>query len=276
MNKFTVIGVTATIILTFLAGITGFFEAAIPYHTKIWVSYSHHILSISMHIFDTVVDRDEGLYLFSIVLMLGICLGIISMFVKRKILFYSSIIIIILGGIAGAAIYAHANPEIAVIGKFADTSLENALYSFVLILSNNLRAAFGPILTGPLIIVPYIGLSIVVSIFDITAGHIFVYGFNGVILWIGGLHIYPELYAIYLAYVTGFRISLKSFNAWISIRRNGVKSTLGTIKKVMVYELRKTALKITILLVIAALLESLWTPLWINYWITHIAHIPLN
>jgi hypothetical protein len=257
IDKLTVIGITAIIILTFFAGITGFFEFTLPYN-RIRIG----ILYLSFHSNSTI-------------LMLGICLGILSTFVKRKILFYSSIITIILGQIIVAAIMGymhtmHVYPyppypaeSLYHPGPFGDV--------FISILHGNLLGSFVAILSGPTIITPYILLSVAVSKLSVMAGVISFYGFEGVILWIGSFHIYPEFYAIYLACIAGIRISLKSFKAYISIRRNGIKSTLKTIKEVMIHELRSTAPKVVILLIIAALLESLWHPFWISYWLQHIA-----
>lgn len=249
INKITVIGITATIILTFFVGITGFFEYAFLAHLKI-----------------------EIFHLSSIVLMLGICLGILSTFVKRKrkILFCSSIIIIILGQIIVAAIMGYMHPtEIGLNKEFIDMEIANR---FIFLLWNNLLYSFITILTGPTIIYPYITLIDTVGFATgYIAANISFHGFEGVILWIGSFHIYPEFYAIYLACIAGIRISLKSFKAYISIRRNGIKSTLKTIKGVMIYELKNTMPKIIILLIIAALLESLWAPFWTNYWLQHIA-----
>ena len=81
---------------------------------------------------------------------------------------------------------------------------------------------------------------------------------------------YPEFYATYLALISGIKISLKSFKAYISIRRNGIKNTLKTIGRVIIHELRSTAPKVVILLIIAALLQASWYPFWQSYWAKHI------
>ena len=257
MNKFTVIKFTvigiATVILTFFTGITGFFES----------TYINSF-TIEFNIFNIYFFK---IHLYSTVLMLGICLGIISTFVKRKgkrkILFYTSIITIILSGIIALAIMAPMYP-LEITGMWGHGI-------FIPVLSNNLLLSFTAVLTGPTIIVPYMQLgALVFGQLNFIPGTISHYGFKGVILWIGALHVYPEFYAIYLAYTSGIKISLKSFKAYISIRRNGVKSTLKTIKEAMVYELRNTMPKVVILLIIAALLEELWGTFWVSYWLQHI------
>jgi hypothetical protein len=238
-----------TIILTFFAGITGFFE----------FMFNHQVIIEKFNIF---------IYLYSTVTMLGICLGILSTFVKRKrrrkILFYSSIITIILGGIAGQVIWASRNPV-----EITNPIWEPGL--FIPALSNNLYLSFVTILSGPTIIYPYILLSAIVINLKLIAEFISFHGFKGVILLVGSFHTYPEFYAIYLAGVSGIRISLKSFKAYISIRRNGIKNTLKTIKEAMIHELKNTMPRIIILLIIAALLEEFWGPFWISYWLQHIA-----
>jgi len=250
MNKFTVIGITATIILTFFAGSTGFFEFVFSNYVKIRIFYL-------------------SFYLSSTVLMLGICLGILSTFAKRKrkILFYSSIITIILGQIVGAVILGYHNP-----GKIGlNLELPPHGIAFLYILCHNLMVSLIGILAGPIIVYPYILLATVTSQLDFIAGTIFFHGFEGVILFLGAFHIYPELYAAYLACISGIRVSLKSFEAYISIRQNGFKNTLKTIKDVMIYELKNTMPKVVILLIIAALLQDLWAPFWTMYWLQHIA-----
>lgn len=72
INKFTVLGIIATIILVFLAGVTGIFEHYF---------YGEGSSRIAPHVFLEI--NSLTFHIHSMVLMLGICLGIISTFVKR-------------------------------------------------------------------------------------------------------------------------------------------------------------------------------------------------
>jgi uncharacterized membrane protein SpoIIM required for sporulation len=96
------------------------------------------------------------------------------------------------------------------------------------------------------------------------------YGYKGAIFFFGSFHMYPETYAIFLACLSGIRVSLESFKAFMYIRKNGFFNSMIKIKNVMVFEIVNTMPKVIILLLIAALLEVLLDPLWVNYWLNHI------
>ena len=83
----------------------------------------------------------------------------------------------------------------------------------------------------------------------------------------GWLNIYPELLALFLACMAGFRVALESFQAFINIRRHGIFNSPAKIKKVLIFEIISTMPKIMALLLIAAVLETLWTQSWVNYWL---------
>jgi len=251
MNKSVKIGIIATILLTLFAGLTGFFEFAFLYHITI-----------------------KMFYLNSTFMMLGIGLSLTSVFVetRRKVWFYGPILIIIIGTLIGLVIISHTSP-LQITGPGVNVfDLKSFWDSFSRILFGNLTATFAAFLTSPLIITPYILLSIFTSDLYLAPAVISFYGFKGVILIIGWLNTYPELFAVYWALIASIKISLKSFKAFITIRKNGLKNTLKTIKSAMMHELRHTMPKVVILLIIAALLETLWDPFWVNYWLQHIVN----
>lgn len=256
MNKYTKIGLLITILLTILAFFTGCFEFLfLPYSFNF--TLYHNSFPIS-------------LYFSSAVLMLGIGVGLVSVFVekKKKYWFYGSIVIIVLGEGALGTFLGAANPvklgtQIFNLnsfpGSFLETAIWNILYSLI------------AILTGPTIIGPYISLSrdiILTTCFftQITTS----YGYKGVILLLGMFHWYIETITICIACIAGIRVSLKSFRIFLSLKKSGFLNSLRKIKNIIIFEIVNTMPNVIILLIIAALLETLWVPFWINYWLTHI------
>ena len=276
MNKSLKIGIAATIILTLFAGLTGFFEGLFEYHIGVLSPINDGFLILGLNtsglnVQDYINSYINGFQLNSAFLMFGICLSITSIFVekRKKTWFYGPILIMIMGIVMGAVIRSIEIPA-QIFGSQQVYNLESFSIIFSYILFSNLKVVFLTILLSPTIVYPYLEFSINMAtsyyMFDFIAFN----GFKGVLLIIGQLHIYPELFAVYLAFIAGIRLSLKSFKSYLSIRREGLKNIFKTIKSAMVYELRNTMPKVIILLIIAALLETLWTPFWINYWVNHI------
>ena len=249
MDKLTKVGILATIILTLSAGITGIFEFLFAYHIEILI-----------------------FQLNSSILMIGMSLGMISTFFeeRRKIWVHTSVLSIILGECVIAVIWGYNSP-IQVVGPgILPLNFEFLFMDFIDLLFSNSLGSFVAILASPTIIVPYVLLSICTAKISFIIGVVSFHGFKGVILMLGWLHIYPEVYAIFSACLAGINVALKSFESFLQIRKKGFKSSLREIKNALTYELRNTMPKVIILLVIAALLETLWTPFWINYWLNHI------
>lgn len=261
MKRFTKISLfISTALLTFFAALTGCFEwLVLPYY-QLLINYMPTVSSsISFNI-------NAG------ILMLGICVGIISTIVekKKKLWFYISVLIIILGNIFIAIFIAHAHP-LKLFGEAQIDTLWSFLSYFVSILFYNLFSASLSIITGPTIIIPYfITSNFVLQDFYYIFGFINSYGFKGVILVIGSVHMYFEIYAFFLSSIAGIRVALKSFQSMIGIRKNGIKTSLRNIKDITITEIKNTMPKVIILLMIAALLETLWDPFWTNYWLHHI------
>lgn len=276
MNKPIKIGIVTTIILTLFAGLTGFFEGFFEYHIGILFSINAGVLTLGLNTSglnaqDYINSYINGFQLSSAFLMLGICLNITSIFVeKRKIgWFYGSLLIIVIGIVMEAVIRSIEIPA-QIFGSLQVYNLESFLIIFSYILFSNLKIVFLTILLSPTIIYPYLEFSINIASFYYMFDFIAFNGFKGVLLIVGQLHIYPELFAVYLAFIAGARLSLKSFQSYLSIMGEGLKNTFKTIKNAMVCEFKSTMPKVVVLLIIAALLETLWTPFWINYWLQHI------
>ncbi len=133
VNKAAKISLLATIILTFFAGTTGCFEFVFSYHVEILIFHFN-----------------------SIILMLGICLGVISTFVekRRKIWFYSSILIT-LGGLGIVAMFqGYMNTiKLTYSPKIITSSLVLKTFVYLLVI---FLPTFIALLTGPTMVSPYI------------------------------------------------------------------------------------------------------------------------
>ena len=262
INKLTKIGLLLTIMLTFFVTFTGFFEVLFLQYQAIFTLYLD-----SIHFFVPI-----KFYLDSGVLMIGMGIGISSIFMeKRKNLFlYVSVMIIILGFGILAVIMGYIHPDSIGSGMQVN-DLESFCKEYLSLVIHNISVAFISLLSGPTIIGPYLVLSNIVIIpVSWLASLVMFYGYNGIILFLGMFHIYPEFYAIFLACLAGIRVALESFKAFTNIRGEGFKSTFKTIKDVMISEIRNTMPRVIILLVIAAFLETLWAPLWINHCLNYI------
>lgn len=262
-NKFKI--TSLIVIITFFAAFTGFFEILFsPYQFTfkfgLYIDYIHFPVSFTF-------------YLNSAVLMLGIGIGIVSKFIERgrKFCFYGSILIILIGIGIIESLSGYRNPSQLIGQGLCTTNLESFFVNFGRLALHNIFYAFLAIISGPTIIGPYSLLANVIldSSFHF-ASFVATYGFKGVILFFGRLHIYPEFFALIWAAVAGIKVALKSFESFISIKKEGFKVSLEKIKNVVMYELRNTMPKVIVLLIIAALLETLWAPFWINYWLNHI------
>ena len=257
MNKLTKIGLVATIALTFFATFTGFFELFLSYHFTLFLDSIHFPIP---------------LYLSSGVLMVGIGIGLISTFVenRRELWLYISIMFILIGlGIISLLLgYTHPNKIESWIHV---TSLESFFVEYLSLVISNIVIASIALLSGPTIIGPYIELSNFIFILATWLSSLITfYGYKGALVFFGLLHIYPETFAAVLACLAGIRVSLKSFKAFIHIRRDGFFNSTKLIKNAIVHELRNTMPKVMILLAIAALLEVLWMPFWVNYCLQHV------
>lgn len=263
-NKFRITSLIV-ITITFLAAFTGFFEILFsPY--QFTFTWGLCIDSIPIHVSLTF-------YLNSAILMFGIGIGIVSIFIERgsKFCFYGSILIILIGiGIIESFI-GYMNPSQLIGQGLYTNNLKSFFINFGRIALHNIFYAFTAIISGPTIVGPYSLLSNIIldSSFQL-ASFVATYGFKGVVLFFGRLHIYPEFFALIWAAAAGIKVALKSFESVISIKKEGFKVLLEKIKNAITYELRNTMPKVIILLVIAALLETLWAPFWINYWLNHI------
>jgi hypothetical protein len=238
--------------LTLFAGLTGFFERLFEYHIWILFSINSRFLILGLNASDHINSYINGFQLNSAFLIGGICLSITSVFVekRKKIWFYGPILIIIVGIVMVAVIRSYEVPA-QIWGADQVYDLESFWNIFSYLLFNNLRVVFLIILLSPTMIYPYSEFSVNMATFYYMFNLISFNGFKGVLLIIGELHIYPELLAIYLAFIAGVRLSLKSFKSYLSIRREGFKNTFKTIKNAMMRELRNTMPKVVILLVIA-------------------------
>ncbi len=259
MNKSIKKGLLITIILTFGASFTGFFE----------ILFLPFIVRFTLYLDSIHFPIPINLYFNSTVLMLGIGIGIVSIFIEKKkdVWFYGSVLIILIGmGILGAFL-GYTNPikigtEIYILNSFPK--------EFIGLVINNVFYAFLAVLTGPTIIGPYVLLSRdIILITTFFTSIVSSYGYKGVILLFGLFHWYPETIAIYLSCLAGIKVALQSFKAFIHIKDNFIDS-LKKIKEALVFEIINTMPKVVALLIIAALLETLWTPFWINYWVQHI------
>ncbi|HEX3014108.1 MAG TPA: stage II sporulation protein M [Methanobacterium sp.] len=264
MDKFRIASLIF-IVITFLAAFTGFFEILFsPY--QFTFTFGLDIDSINFPVSLTF-------YLNSAVLMFGMGIGIVSAFIEngKKFCFYGSILIILIGiGIIESFI-GYMNPSQLIGQGLYNNNLESFFVNFGRLALHNIFYAFIAIISGPTIIGPYSLLPNIIldSSFQFTS-FVATYGFKGVLLFFGRLHIYPEFFALIWAAVAGIKVALKSFESFINIRRNGFKSSLLNIKGAMMQELKSTMPKVVVLLIIAAFLETLWTPFWINYWLQHI------
>lgn len=261
MNKFAKISLfITTALLTFFAALTGCFEwLVLPYYQLVinYMPSGSFVISFNIN---------------ASILMWGICVGIISTIVekKKKLWFYISVLIIILGNIVIAIFIAHAHP-LKLFGGAQIHTLGSFLSYFVSILFYNLFSTSLSIITGPTLIIPYfITSNFVLQDFYYIFGFTTSYGFKGVILIIGSVHMYFEIYAFFLSSIAGIRVALKSFKSILNIRKNGIKTSLRNIKDITTTEIKNTMPKVIILLVIAALLETTWDPFWTNYWLNHI------
>ena len=262
MNKLTKIGLLATIVLTFFVTFTGFFE----------VLFLQYQATFTLYLDSIHFPIPIKFYLDSGILMIGMGVGIYSIFVERRryLFLYVSMIIIIVGFGILAILMGHAHPD-SVGSGIQVNGLGSFFITYLSLVIHNIFVALVALLSGPTIIIPYIVLSndilMVISLFSSLTTF---YGYKGVILFLGLFHMYPEFYAIFLSCLAGIKIALKSFKAFIGIRKDGFKISLGKIKNAIVHEFKNVIPKILILLIIAALLETLWTPFWINYWLHHI------
>ena len=262
INKLTKIGLLVTIVLTFFVSFTGFFE----------VLFLQYQATFTLYLDSIHFSVPIKFYLDSGVLMIGMGIGISSIFMeKRKNLFsHVSVMSIILGFGILAVIMGYVHPG-SIGSGMQVPDLESFFMEYLSLVIHNISVAFISLLSGPTIIGPYLVLSniVIIPVSWLTSLVMF-YGYNGIILFFGLLHIYPEFYAIFLACLAGIRVALESFKSFTTIKREGFKSTFKTIKTAMISEIRNTMPRIIILLVIAALLETLWTPFWVNYWLKYI------
>jgi len=218
------------------------------------------------------IRPDDVLLKFTI-LIIGIGVGILSTLVEKrsKSLFYSSVVIILVGWGIIAVYHGYMHPK-QLDPRNVVTNLESFYAVFIGYFFNNTYVSFITLLGGPTIIYPYLQLSENVAgdfpgfIASIVAFH----GYKGIILALGWLNAYPELTATVLACMAGIRVGLESFQAVISIRRDGFFNGLKRIKNALVLEIVNTVPKVVALLLIAAVLETVWTQFWVNYWLQHI------
>ena len=256
MNKYTKIGSLITILLTILAIFTGCFEFLfLPYSFNFTLYHNNFPIN---------------LYFSSAVLMLGIGVGLVSIFVEKKknFWFYGSIVTIVLGVEIIGAFLGAADPIQILTQQF---NLNSSPSIFLEIAIWNIFYSLLAILTGPTLIGPYVSLSrAIITTQWFFSAVISSYGYKGVILMLGMFHWYVETIAIYIACIAGIRVSLKSFKTFLSLKKNGFSNSIKKIKNIMVFEIVNTMPKVVILLIIAALLETLWVPFWTNYWLTHI------
>ncbi len=262
MDKFRIASLIV-IVITFLAAFTGFFEILFwPYQFTftLYLDSIHFPVSLTF-------------YLNSAVLMFGMGIGIVSVFIenRRKFCLYGSILIILIGIGVIESFVGYMNPSQLIDQGLYSDNLESFFVNFGRLALHNIFYAFIAIISGPTIIGPYSLLANIIldSSFQFTS-FVATYGFNGVLLFFGRLHIYPEFFALILAASAGIKVALKSFESFICIRKEGFKISLAKIKNAIVHELRNTMPKVIILLAIAAFLETLWAPFWINYWLQHI------
>ncbi len=216
------------------------------------------------------VSTGETLSLKFTVLIIGIWVGIFSTLVERKskILFNSSVIILIIGLGIIEAYEGYMNP-MPVYQWDMVTNIGSFYVGFSWYISHNIFAAFLTVLSGPAVIGPYIQLNNILSYFGFLTELMSFYGFKGAILFFGWLNLYPELTAFFLATMAGIRVTLESFQAFIYLR-NDFLNSLRRIRDAIVREIVNTMPKVVVLLIIAAVLETLWIPFWINYWLQYI------
>ncbi len=258
VNKFIKASLSV-LILVFLVTFTGFFEILfLQYQAVVTLYPTHFVIPLIIHL-------DSG------ILMAGIGVGIISIFAKkRNFFFYTSMMIILIGFGILAVIMGYAHPDGVGSGIQAD-SLESFFVEYLSLIFHNVFVALIALLGGPIIIIPYMVLSIdIIMLISLVVSFTAFYGYKGAILFLGMFHIYPEFYAIFLACLAGIRVALSSFKSILYIRKEGFRSILLKIRDLVSNELGNTMPRVIILLVIAALLETLWTPFWINYWLQHI------
>ncbi|MGB9977673.1 stage II sporulation protein M [Methanobacterium sp.] len=221
----------------------------------------------------TSISQYNALYLTFAALMMGIGTGILSTLVEKrsKSLFYSSVVIILLGGGLISVYHGYTHPT-PIDQRYVITNLQSFYTVFTGYFFNNTFVTFISLLGGPTIIFPYSQLSYnIAGDFPEFIGSLAsFYGFKGVILILGWLNAYPELIAAFLACMAGIRVSLESFQAFIHIKRNGLFNSLMRIRNAMVFEIINTMPKVVALLLIAAVLETLWTQFWVNYWLQNI------
>ena len=259
-NKFAKIS-SLLIIIIFFVTFTGLFEILFMQYQAIFTLYLD-----SIHF-----PVPLTFYLDSGVLMIGMGIGISSIFVKnRNFFFYVSVMSVLLGFGILAIIMGYANPDN--IGSGIQVDGPGSFFvEYLNLVIHNIITSFAAFLSGPTIIGPYLVLSYIIIIpVSWLASLVAFYGYKGIILFLGMFHIYLEFYAIFLACLAGIRVTLDSFESFLCIRKVGFKSSLWEIKNTITRELRNTMLKVMILLMIAAFLETLWTPFWINYWLQHI------
>ncbi len=262
MNKSLSIGLLLIVILTVIAAFNGCFQFFFSSYNFVY------ILNIEF----TNCSIFLNFYLNSAILMLGMGIGIISIFTekKKKLWFNSSVLIILIGTGIISLLYGYKDP-IIINNTYPFTNLNSFFTMFASITFNNIFMGVISIITGPTIIFPYSFLSKISLNSSYFLGELVShYGLKGVLLFCGMFHIYPELFALYLASISGIKVSLMSFKSFTCIKRNGITNSLRKIKDELLSEILNTLPKVVILLVIAALLETLWGPFWINYWLQHI------
>lgn len=260
-NKFTKVSLSL-IILMFLALFTGFFE----------ILFMQYQATITLYLDSIHFPIPLTFYLDSGVLMTGIGVGILSTFVekKKKLWFYSSVLIVLFGFGILAVIMGYSHP-CSVGSGIQVNDLRSFFTTYVNLVIHNFISASLALLSGLTVVGPFVVLSndilMVVSLF---ASFTTFYGYKGVILFLGMFHIYIETFAIFSSCLAGIRVALISFQSFLRIRNNGFFNSMKKIKDAMAFEIVNTMPKIVVLLVIAALLEVLWTPFWINYWLHYI------
>lgn len=260
INKFAKMS-SLLIIIIFFVTFTGLFE----------ILFMQYQATFTLYLDSIHFPAPLTFYLDSGVLMIGMGIGISSIFVKnRNFFFYVSVMSILLGFGILATIMGYANPDN--IGSGIQVDGPGSFFvEYLNLVIHNIITSFAAFLSGPTIIGPYLVLSYIIIIpVSWLASLAAFYGYKGIILFLGMFHIYLEFYAIFLACLAGIRVSLNSFESFLQIRKKGFKSSLVEIKNSIVHELKSTMPQVIILLIIAALLETLWTPFWINYWLQHI------
>ena len=239
--------------------------------------------SVKVILLVTSVLAFSGVFVFAVtheisdlkfaIIILGIGIGILSTLVEKrsKSLFYGSVVIILLGWGLIAVYQGYMHPS-QIDMRYTVTDLESFYAVFMGYFFNNTFVAFISVLGGPIVIYPYLQLSynIAGDFPEFIASIVAFHGYKGIILALGWFNAYPELLAFFLAVMAGIRVALKSFQAVINIRRDGVFNAIRKIRDALVSEIVNTMPKVVALLLIAAVLETLWTQFWVNYWLQNI------